>query len=258
MGQLLGVAKLAESALHRLSSAISGAVKKIQKNEADAPHFAVEPKAGPFVSTVNVMMTDESIVTMGAHFTRYCGLIARAYIRTVNLNPFATGVDFDESEIRAQLKRRPDLLYYWWRVFSSYAFFGTHVLTPFRPSTKDEIILVSQMAFAMEIFALAHEYAHHALKHGRTAGNPEQARQEEFEADQYALKVCEAVEEAERYQWLKGAELPNPYLSTGAGGVLLLGSLEIFRKVKGTVYGNIAYDTHPHYSVGLPPEKWSP
>lgn len=243
-----GVAKLAESALHQLSSAITGAVRKIDKSESEGPHFAVEPKGGPFVSTVNVMMTDESIVTMGAHFTRYCGLVSRAYIRTLNLNPYATGIDFDEKEIRSKLKGRPDLLHYWWRIFASYAFSGTHALVPFKPSSRDEIILMEQMAYAMEIFALAHEYAHHALRHGRTAVGADAARAEEFEADQYALKICEAVEEGERFRWLRGKEFPNPYLSTGAGGVLLLGSLEIFRKVKAKIYGNVTYDTHPHYS----------
>jgi len=240
-----GVAKITEFGLERLRRALSGALSGF---DAAKVHFAVEPKAGPFVSTVNVPMTDETIITMGTHFTRYCGLIARAYTRTVNLNVFDAGFNCDEPSLRQRLRRNPELLLYWWRIFNSYALTGTHALAPFKPSTRDEALLMEQMAFAMEIFALAHEYGHHSLSHGRSVVDGAQARQEEFEADQFAARVCELVERAERFRWLPGRELLNPYLSTGAGGILLLGSLEIFRKVKDRIFRNQHFDSHPSYA----------
>lgn len=105
---------------------------------------------------------------------------------------------------------------------------------------------MEQTAYAMEIFALSHEFGHHALGHGRVL-DPVGAKEEEFEADRYAAKLCEIIEERERYRWLSSINLPNPYLYTGAGGVLLLASLEIFRKVKGRVYQSLPYDTHPDF-----------
>ncbi|MBX9589686.1 MAG: hypothetical protein K2X43_10295 [Hyphomonadaceae bacterium] len=240
-----GVARTTEFGLEHLRSAIAAALPDF---DSDKVFFAVEPKAGPFISTVNVPMTDETIITVGTHFTRYCGLIARAYIRTINLNIFGVGVDFDEAGLRRRLRQNPDLLLYWWHIFISYALTGTHILTPFKPSTRGEWAPMEQMAFAMEIFALAHEYGHHRLRHGRGIADEAQAKQEEFEADLFALKACERVEAAERYRWFAALELPNPYLSTGAGGVLLLGSLEMFRKVKDKLFKNRRFDSHPNYA----------
>jgi hypothetical protein len=52
----------------------------------------------------------------------------------------------------------------------SYAVTGTNILVPFRPATKVEVLLFEQIARAMEIFAIAHEYGHHHHAHGRRLG----------------------------------------------------------------------------------------
>ncbi|MFA9230610.1 MAG: hypothetical protein ACEQSU_07685 [Microgenomates group bacterium] len=240
-----GVARFTEAALHRLSQAVESAAAQLNVANRDKVHFAVEPKAGPFLSKINVVMTDQSIITMGSFFTRYCGLISRAYVRTMLLAPMSVGSDFNEELLRRELRKRPDLIFYWWRIFVSFALTGTHMLAPFKPSSKDEILLMEQVAFGMEIFGLAHEYAHHALDHRRTVGSESDPHREEFEADAFALKICKIVEADHRYSWVKGQAVPNPYLETGAGGVLLLSSLEVFRKVKDRIFNNKAYNTHP-------------
>lgn len=91
-----GVARFTEAALHRLSQAIESAAVKLNVQNRDKVHFAVEPKAGPLLSKINVIMTDQSIITMGSFFTRYCGLVARAYTRTMHLAPMTIGSDCDE------------------------------------------------------------------------------------------------------------------------------------------------------------------
>jgi len=242
-----GVARFTEAALHRLSHAVESAAAQLNVRNRDKVHFAVEPKAGPFLSKINVVMTDQSIITMGSFFTRYCGLISRAYVRTILLAPMSVGSDFSEKFVRGELRKRPDLILYWWRIFISFALTGTHMLAPFKPSSKDEILLMEQVALSMEIFGLAHEYAHHALNHGRTVGSESDAHREEFEADAFALKICKIVEADHRYSWVRAQALPNPYLETGAGGILLLSSLEIFRKVKDRIFINRVYDTHPNF-----------
>lgn len=243
-----GVARFSEVALERLSSSIIIAATELNLCDVEQVHFVVEPKAGPFVSTLNVMMTDQSIIAMGSFFTRYCGLVSRAYVRTVNLFPAGTGLDFDEQTLRCRLRQNPDLLFYWWRIFVSFALTGTHILAPFRPSTREEILLVEQMAYAMEIFALSHEYGHHCLKHAKAVADAATAKEQEFEADRFAHDICEHIEVNERYKWIPDREIPNPYLASGSAGILLLGSLEIFRKVKDKIFHNEPYDTHPEFS----------
>lgn len=242
-----GVARFAEAALHRLSQPIESAATQLNLANKDKVHFAIEPKAGPLLSKINVVMTEQSIITMGSFFTRYCGLVSRAYIRTMLLAPMSVGSDFNEEFLRSELRKRPDLIFYWWRIFVSFALTGTHVLAPFKPSSKSEILLMEQVAFAMEIFGLSHEYAHHVLNHGREIGSKSDAHREEFEADAFALKICKIVEADHRYAWVEGQAVPNPYLETGAGGILLLSSLEVFRKVKDKIFVRKAYDTHPDF-----------
>lgn len=241
-----GVNRHSEVMLQRLVKALLAGLSPSDRQLAETAHFAVEPKAGPLVSTINVMMTDQTIIAMGTHFTRYCGLVARAYVRTCNLVHWETGINFDEMELRHQLRGRPDLLLYWWKIFTSYALTGTHALTEFWPSTREEARLVEQMATAMEVFALAHELGHHMQSHGRQIGGD--AKAEEFAADLFAASLSERIEGTEDYQEIQGFRFSNPYLWTGAGGVLLLGSIEIFRKVKKKIFQTPCFDSHPEFT----------
>lgn len=100
-----------------------------------------------------------------------------------------TGLAFDEAELRRRLRQNPELILYWWQILSSFALTGTHYLTTFKPSRPDEVIEMEQMAFAMEMFAIAHEYAHHHHGHGRRLTDPAAAREEEFQADMQAMKM---------------------------------------------------------------------
>ena len=97
-------------------------------------------------------------------------------------------------------------------------------------------MLFEQVARAMEIFAIAHEYGHHHLGHGsQIDGDP---MQEEFEADQFALKISYEVEQ-------KPFLFDNPYLSSGAGGVVLLLALATLRKFEETLRGARATASDP-------------
>ena len=248
-----GVSKQAEFQLDKISRYIKNAAVILNIKNQDKVHFAVEPKAGPFISKINVVMTDQSIITMGSFFTRYCGLIARAYTRTILLAPMSVGTNLDEALLRSEIRKNPDLLIYWWRIFVSFSLTGTQMMVPFKPSSKHEILLMEQIAISMEIFGLAHEYAHHALDHGRIIKGVTGSHQEEFEADAFAVKMCKIAEEEYRFEYSKFIEpneqylWTNPYLWTGAGGILLLASLEIYRKTKDKIFANKTYDTHPSF-----------
>ena len=242
-----GVAPHTETALARIAEMVRSAASEILTVDFSKIEFVVEPKAGPLISLINVMMTDESIIAMGSFFTRYCGLVARAYTRTVLLAPWLFGADADDEKVRKLLRENSSLLLYWWRIFVSFALTGTHILTSFKPSRKEEVILFEQIAHSMEVFALAHEVAHHVHRDVRKFDDGSDRYPEEYDADRVAVKIARRVDEQHAWKWIRGSFTPNPYLSSGAGGVLLLGSLEIFRDVKDKVYKNTAYNTHPHF-----------
>jgi hypothetical protein len=126
---------------------------------------------------------------------------------------------------------------YWMSIYLSYATSGTNLTVPFRPARRDELLLFEQVARAMEIFAIAHEYGHHNLNHGRTLDSANHA--EEFQADQFALRICYEVE---RFPFI----FNNPYLSSGAGGCILLLALQTLRSVQYIIGGEaLPTDTHP-------------
>ena len=116
---------------------------------------------------IGVIMTEESIVTISSFLSRFCGLIARAFARTLRLAPMVWARDdYIRSSGTALLRSSPSLVLYWFQIFWSFAMTGTHISVPFRPSTREEVLLMEQIACGMEMFAVAHEYSHHHLAHG--------------------------------------------------------------------------------------------
>lgn len=243
-----GVAPHSELFLERTKRVVLAGLLKADRETAKTAHFAVEPKAGPFVSTVNVPMTDETVITMGTHFTRYCGLIAKAFLRTHWKTLGANATDFQPEFVRLSLRQNPDLLLYWWQIFTSFAVTGTNMLVPFRPCSKLETLEMEQVALAMEVFGLAHEVGHHCQRHGRQLVDSADAITEEFAADYFAAMACERAERTYEFFRAQRHDATNPYLWTGAGGILLLGSLEIYRKIKNKIYAGSSFDTHPDFA----------
>ena len=148
--------------------------------------LGIDPKAGPSASLTNVMMTDEGILSVSSYLFRWCGLISRAYVRTLQTNV----LQWSESppntkKDRDLLLSRPELIIYWFRIFTSFALTGTHILVPFLPSTPSEAVNFEQLAWSMEFFVVAHEYAHHALDH---RGIDADSHTQELEADALATK----------------------------------------------------------------------
>ena len=207
-----------------LADSIEAAMARLNYHSQERVARGVEPRVGPYAAKTNVIMTDESIVTVGAFLFRYCGLVARAFSRTLKLNPWLWEPgDYDEERARKLIAGDPQLLLYWVRIYTSFAISGTHAFVPYRPSTLDEVMLMEQVSRAMEIFAIAHEYGHHHLDHGRELeADP---RAEEFAADAFALRISDEVEK-------EPVVMENPYLLSGAGGLILLSSLDTLRAVE--------------------------
>ena len=238
-GNSPGVTASIERIFNLLCDDIEAAMARLNLESHTRLIRGVDPVAGPSAAMTNVILTDQGIVSVSSFFFRYCGLIARAFTRTLHLNPFAWEAKDYEFEVgRRLLLRNPDLLNYWFMAFTSFAATGTQVLAPFRPAQKHEVILFEQIARAMELFAVAHEYGHHHHAHGRDASEDPKAH--EFEADQFALRV---LYEVEKYPLIA----VNPYISSGAGALILLRSLEILRLFSGRLIGDATPNlgTHP-------------
>jgi hypothetical protein len=109
-------------------------------------------------------------------------------------------------------------------------------------------LIFEQIARAMEVFAIAHEYGHHDLNHGRALSGD--AHAEEFEADQFALRICYEVEQ-------RPYIFPNPYLSSGAGGVALLTALGTLRTVERALGASEPMDQATHPSVAARVERFN-
>ena len=199
----------------------------------------IEPVTGPRAAKVGVMMTDESIVTVGAFTFRFCGLIAKAFHRTVLLDAFYWESDrFDPEGARLRLLSDPALTGYWTRVYMSFSMTGTNAAVPFEAAPPAQVYLVEQIARAMEIFVIAHEYGHHHHGHGREMGADPRA--EEFAADQFALQIGRPIGERDR------TPVWNPYLASGAGGVIILRSLQTLRRFEHAFGAALPQeDTHP-------------
>jgi len=86
----------------------------------------IEPRTGPFASKTGVIMTEESIIAVGSFTYRFCGLVAKAFIRTLLLDPeFWEPDSYTTLRGRSLLMRRPDVLMYWVRIHLSFAMTGT-------------------------------------------------------------------------------------------------------------------------------------
>ena len=236
-----GVAPGLEAKLNVLADRVRKAISDTGVGSPEKVEIAIDPKSGVSAALTNVIMTDEGIFSVSAFLFRWCGLIAKAYTRTLHsdLTHWTSLTSGAESDQKVLLKN-PDLALYWFRIFTSFSATGTHILVPYRPATPNELHVFEQVAWAMEFFTVAHEFGHHVLGHRDANEDP---KVQEFQADAFAVKVCEQLE------FEPFPMLPNPYTRTGAGGSLMLLALEILRYFEiQESSGSAANETHPQAS----------
>lgn len=91
-----GVNPRVEAQHAALCDAVEAAMDRLGMKSQARVARGIEPRVGPYAAKTNVVMTDESIVTVGTFLFRYCGLIARAFTRTLRLDPWLwERADFD-------------------------------------------------------------------------------------------------------------------------------------------------------------------
>lgn len=224
---------------------LSDRVRKVISETGETSHekveIAIDPKAGVSASLTNVIMTDQGILSVSSFLFRWCGLVARAYTRTLYADiAHWTSKESNLATDRELLLKHRDLVLYWFRIFVSFSGTGTHGLVTFRPSSPMEFNLFEQVAWSMEYFTIAHEFGHHVLGHRNANDDP---TVQEFQADAFAMQVSEQLE------FEPFPLLPNPYTRTGAGASLMLLALETLRAFEDTVDAGVAgAETHPSAS----------
>jgi len=207
----------------------------------------IEPKLGVFASRMGVIMTDASIVTVGSQVFRFCNVVAKAVVQTVMVGPSGWDNLEDKSSVRTMLRARPDVLAYWFQVIASFAMLGTSIKVPLKIPPPTQAVLRGEILDALEIFVVAHEYAHHILKHGRLqsassdSGKGDVAQREEFEADSIAIAIGQMVTGHKPHE--------NVLMLSGVGMVVFLHTLQMLdeaRRLLGLATGDMtSHGSHP-------------
>ena len=187
--------------------------------------YGAHPKMGIEASQLAVMGTGASIITVSQGFPPFCNLISKAV--ALSMVSEAESRTWDGNKVRDHLQSSPKLRVFWTQILASYALDGwppTDIETPHLDPAQSWIRL--QVLQAMELFAVAHEYGHHVLKHGHSQGTDDvrDPFNDEHEADVFARMI--GLNEG------LNSEPPNLFSASGAGGVLMLGGIELVRRAK--------------------------
>jgi hypothetical protein len=225
-----GIDPHAEAILESLRRRIVEACARFPILGADNVATGVEPKLGVTAARMGVMMTDASVVTVGSQVFRFCNVVGKAAAQTILIDPAGWERPDNGDAMRAALRKQPGLLVYWFQIVMSFAVYGAGLLVPLRTSSLSASGLRGQILDALEIYAVAHEYSHHTLKHGRLTtaspetGTDEAARREEFEADTLAIAIGQLI--------TGNRPDENPLMVSGAGMVIFLRALEMVQRTE--------------------------
>jgi hypothetical protein len=175
-----------------------------------------------------VLETEASIIEVSVHFLAFSNGIARLLARTIPYHQ----VDDDQivvwrniAALRGILRRNIDLVHDWSEALTSFAAIGVQPQGPMVPLNDAQNAIRILLLRAIELFAIGHEYGHHSMRHGQvTSSENSETFQDEYSADLFGRGCSMAIG--------AGDEEDNFYAVSGAGGVLILGSLELVRHVR--------------------------
>jgi hypothetical protein len=227
---------------HFLIGRMIGEIEKACISEGipigDGVVYGTSPRVGVEAGSRHVLGTDASIITINGPLISFCSVASKLLAITMVSVPLsmpngtqAIEVTFTEQAIRQHLARRTNLIKYWMLFIDSYARTGNH--TNFLPLQNFRGHLGPQryaLLRAMEIFAVAHEYGHHISHRGTTSSETTSFVENELEADIFAAKISVAI--ANRNDPIVVADI---YTYSGAGGVLMLGMLDLVNRAKVTL-----------------------
>lgn len=244
-----GLSDIDEPFGHRI---ISGLVDRVRAICADGGIpvregvvVGVSPTTGLHAYQNEVMLTDVSIIDFALPFVMFCNQFATLLARTLphEVTGEQVAVSFAPEQMSQSLEDSPERFQEWGRFLAKYAIDGWPLDLPRIDIDADRLGTRLQILFAMEFFAVAHEYGHHVLMHGVTASSDDHGDQLEMEhdADGFARMVSLVAG--------TNAEPANPFAASGGGAVLMLGALDLVRRTTHVLTtGNTQFparETHP-------------
>jgi hypothetical protein len=177
-----------------------------------------------------VLETEASIIDVSIHFLSFINQISRLLGRTVpydRVDEDRVLIVRDINLVRKTLEIDIDLAHDWSEALTSFAATGVQAQSPTVPLNDPQNVIRTLALRAIELFAIGHEYGHHALKHGRVTTSDEAATdpfEDEFAADLFGCVCCMVICSKE--------EEENFYAVSGAGAVVILGALDLIRRVR--------------------------
>jgi hypothetical protein len=242
-----GIDPHAEYILDDLCKRIAAVCERIPGLNAKSVAIGIEPKLGVFASRMGVITTDASIITVGSQLFRFCNVVSKAIQQTLEIGPSGWDQVDGIETMRMKLRQRPDVLSYWLHVVLSFGLLGTSYGIPFRVPRAEGLGMRHEILESMEVFIVAHEFAHHFLKHGRMevastdSGTDSQARREEFQADCVAIMLGQSLTGSQTHE--------NFLILSGVGAVASLRAFEMIDETKKILGASprvaMAHNTHP-------------
>ena len=190
----------------------------------DGVAYGVAPRLGLEASQLAVMGTRASIITVSQGFPIFCNMVSKAV--ALSLVKKGDQVSWDPVEVRQRLEEHPEIGIFWVQILTAYAIDGWPPDTAAPPLDMVQQFTRLLTLRAMELFAVAHEYGHHIFEHGGSESSDAMRDdfKDEHEADIFGRLIC--LKEG------LSVEPPNLYAASGVGAVLMLGALELVRRVR--------------------------
>lgn len=195
----------------------------------DGVVYGVSPQLGLQASQMGVLGTEASIIAVTLPFIPFCNLISKTLALCLPMQVSSSGPAAcnDPIKVAAHMRSHPVLFRYWIRILRSYAVEGWPPPRPLpQVSGIRQSVLRIQLLRAMELFAIAHEYGHHVLRHAKVTptDTTDDNFRLEYEADTFAQAASAAIGSR--------GEPPNLYAMSGVGAILILGSLDLVRRAR--------------------------
>lgn len=186
----------------------------------------VSPTTGLHAYQNEVMLTDVSIIDFALPFVIFCNQFAILLARTLphELTGDQVAVSFAPELVSRSIEDSPEHFQEWVRFLTKYVIEGWPLDLPRIDIDAEWLGTRLQILFAMEFFAVAHEYGHRVLMHGVTTSSDDGSDPiaMEHHADGFARMVSLVAG--------TNAEPANPLAALGGGAVQMLGALDLVRR----------------------------